>query len=370
MAYPVIPVTPGVTLADPTTPTQKANVKAANTPPTLADDASVVALSPANTGLPVDTPLIVQKAHAVSTGSVASIAAAFANNNVAGNSIVVVVGAGDNGTLTVTDTLGNTYNKAILQANSTTLQAAIYFATNILAGANTVTVADASSDSMAIQIYEVSGLLAQVTAQPEQSTSGTGTSATPTLSALAPSPNSIAFLGIAVGGAAEAVSVTSGTNWTLDSTQNTGATVSNLYTFGALSQYMSGIKPVIPTATVASSEAYAAVAAIFKPVTVGVSGTVRIGGYNYTHITAAAPTTTLVKTGAGVLHAIVVNTPPTATGVCEIDDAITHTNAVGIMTFATSTSMAPFTVIYDIEFSTGLVIYTSTETGDYTIVWR
>lgn len=363
MTYPVIPDVPGNTQADPTVPSQKVNVKAANTPPTLADDPEVTVLSPANTGLPVNVPTVVQKAHAVSTGSVASIAAAFTNANVAGNSIIVLVGSGDNGALTVTDTLGNTYKKAILQANSTTFQAAIYYATGIAAGANTVTVADASSDSMAIQIYEVSGLIAQDALG--QSTSGTGTSATPTLSALAAaSPNALAFLAIAVGTAAEAVSVTSGTNWTLDSTQNSGATVAGLYTFGALSQYLGNIGPVVPTATVASSEPYAAVAAIFKPVVIGVAGTVRIGGYNYTNITT--DTTTLVKTGAGTLHAIAVNTAPASGGTLEIDDALTNTTPkVG-----TLTSPAQGTLVYDVDFATGLSITTATHAGDYTIVWR
>jgi hypothetical protein len=367
MAYPVIPVQPPLVQGDPLVATQKANVLPANTPPTLALDGEVVALSPANTGLPVNTPVIVQKAKAVSTGSVASIAAAFTNNNVAGNSIVVLTGAGDNGALTVTDSAGNTYKKAILQANSTTFQAAIYYSTGIVAGANTVTVADASSDSMAIQIYEVSGLIAQ---EPlGQSTSGTGTSATPTLSALASStPNALAFLAIAVGTAAQAVSATTTTNWTLDSTQNSGATVAGLYTFGALSQYLGNISPVVPTATVASSEPYAACAAIFKPVVVGVQGVVTIGGYNYSRMTSAA--TLLVKTGAGVLHAITINTP-VASGTIEMDDALTNTTPIiGKITLpGTLLSDGPKNAIYDVAFSTGLSI-TTTGTMDITIAWK
>ncbi len=366
MPYPVIPDVPGTTQADPTVATQKANVLPANTSPTLALDGEVVALSPANTGLPVNTPTIVQKAKAVSAGSVASIAAAFTNANVAGNSIVVLVAAGDNGALTVTDSNSNTYKKAILQANSTTFQAAIYYATGIVAGANTVTVADASSDSMAIQIYEVSGLIAQ---EPlGQSTSGTGTSATPTLSALASStPNAIAFLGIAVGTAAQAVSATTTTNWTLDSTQNSGATVAGLYTFGALSQYIGNIGAVVPTATVASSEPYAAVAAVFKPVVVGVQGTVTIGGYNYTRVTTAA--TTLVKTGPGILHAVVVNTP-TATATIELDDALTNTTPIIGKLLMPTTAANPFTVVYDTAFSIGLSVTVAVATVDATIVWK
>jgi hypothetical protein len=321
-----------------------------------------------NNGLPLTQPSPIQKAKAASTGNVASLGATFASNNAANNTIVVQIGNGNNGTLSVTDSAGNTYQKAISQANSTTFEAAIWFATPTVATTtpNTVTVANAgSAASMAMEIYEVPGILQLAVAQPDQSTSGTGTSATPTLSALAPSvPNSIMFLGIAVGTAAEAVSVTAATNWTLDSTQNT-TTPSGLYTFGALSQYLPGLTPVIPTATVASSEPYAAVAAIFKPVAVPIGGTVQIGGLNYTNITGTA--TTLVKTGSGVLHRIVVNTIPASGGTLEIDDALTNTTPkVGTITSPTVVGAIP----YGIEFSTGLSITTATHAGDYTIVWE
>ena len=358
-----------VNIADPITQTTITDAKAANTSPTLTDTALVTALSPNNTGLPVNAPVIVQKGNAVSTGNVASIAKAFTSNNTAGNTIIVVCGNGNNGTLTVADTAGNTYTKAILQANSTTYEAAIFYAVGIVAGANTVTVTNAgTAASMAIQVYEASGLLAQVVAQPDQSTSGTATATTTvTLSALAASePNSLAFFGIAVGTGAAASSVTSGTNWTLDSTQNT-TTPSGLYSFGALSQYLSSTTAVIPTATLGASEPYASVAAIFKPVAVSIAGTVQIGGYNYTHL--AGTGTTLIKTGAGVLHSIVINTP--VAGTLEADDALTNTTPViAILTIGTATAMAPFSSIYDVAFSTGLTIKITTGAMDATIVWK
>lgn len=342
--------------------------KLANTPPTLTDASMVHSISPNNTGLPVNTPVIVQKTSAASTGSVATLAKAFASNNAAGNTIIVVCGCGNGTAMTVADSAGNTYTSAVTKANSTTFEAAIFYAVGILAGANTVTVTNAgAAASVAMEIYEVSGLLAQVVAQPDQSSSATGTSATPTVSAIAAStPNALSFLGIAVGTAAQATSVTAGTNWTLDSTQNT-TTPAGLFSFGALSQYLSNTTPVIPTATIAGSEAFAAVAAIFKPVVLGVQGTVQIGGYNYTHLAATA--TTLVKTGPGILHAIVINTP--VAGTLEADDALTNTAPViAIITIGTATAMAPFSAIYDVAFATGLTIKITTGAMDATIVWK
>src|SRR6266581_4325965 len=57
-------------------------------------------------------PSIMQKAAAVSTGSVATLAKAFANNVTAGNSIVVVAACGNGTAMTVADSLSNTYVSA------------------------------------------------------------------------------------------------------------------------------------------------------------------------------------------------------------------------------------------------------------------
>jgi len=87
--------------------------------------------------------------------------------------------------------------------------------------------------------------------------------------------------------------------------------------------------------------------------------------YNYVNIVAAAPTTTLVKSGEGFLHSITFN-KPVATGVVEIDDALTNTTPK-IATITTPASPIPVTLIYDIEFTSGLSITTSTAAQDITV---
>jgi hypothetical protein len=323
-------------------------------------------ISTNNTGLPVNTPVIVQKANNVSTGSVATLAKAFGSNNTAGNTIIVVCGCGNGTAMTVADSAGNTYTQAVTAPNSTTFEAAIFYAVGIIAGANTVTVTNAgTAASMAMEIYEVSGLLAQVVAQPDQSSTGTGTGTTASTSALAASsPNSLAFLGVGVGTAAQAVSVTSGTNWTLDSTQNSGGTAAGLFTFGALSQYIGNTSPVVPKATIASSEPWAAAAAIFKPVVIGVQGTVNLGGYNYTNVTSK--TTTVAKIGPGILRAIVINAPGTSDTLTIYDNTAASGTKIGTVTVT-----AGYPLVYDVNFSTGLTVVSGGSTaGDYTIVWR
>ncbi len=329
-----------------------------------------VALKPSdNTGIPVNIPTIVQKTGGVSTGSVASLAKAFTSNNVAGNSIVVVCANGNNGTLSAADSAGNTYTSAIVKANSTTFEAQIFFAVNVVAGANTVTVTNAgTAASLGIEIYEISGLIAQVVAQPGQTSSGTGTGTTASTSAISSStPNALAFMGVAVGTTAEAITAVTGTLWTVDRSSDP-TTPSGLYSFGSLTQFLPSPVPVIPQATIAASKPWAAVSAIFKPVVFGVQGTVWIGGYNYTNITTAA--TTLVKTGAGILHALIVNTP-VGSGVIEMDDALTNTTPkIGTITFpATILSIGYLSYAYDVNFNTGLSI-TTTGTMDITVVWK
>lgn len=95
---------------------------------------------------------------------------------------------------------------------------------------------------------------------------------------------------------------------------------------------------------------------------------VATGGYSYVHITTA--TTTLVKSGAGTLHALIVNTP-VLSGVVELDDAITHTTPiVAKVTYpATLVSDGPDSVIYDLAFSTGMSV-TTTGVMDITVVYK
>lgn len=315
-------------------------------------------------------PAIVQKAKNVSSGGVASLAQAFASSNIAGNSIIVVCGVG-NGTLaTVTDTAGNTYKNAVNGANSTTFSAQIFYATNILAGANTVTVTPSASVEVAMQIYEVSGLISQTGNILDQNSSGSGTGTTATASNIASvSPNAMAFMGVGVGTTAEAVTATTGSFWTVDSSQTVGGSPSGLFSFGALSQPFGGIGSIVSTATVAASKPWAAAVATFKPVLLGIEGTVQIGGYNYTRVTTAA--TTLVKTGPGVLHAVVLNKLG-ASATIELDDALTNTTPViGLIALpATITAIIGGTFTYDAAFSTGLSVTVGTATVDATVLWK
>ena len=88
---------------------------------------------------------------------------------------------------------------------------------------------------------------------------------------------------------------------------------------------------------------------------------------NWAYVNITTQTTTLLKTGAGVLHSITFN-KPVSTGTCKIDDALTDTTPV-IGTITTPASPMPVTLIYDVEFTVGLTIVTGTASQDITVAF-
>jgi hypothetical protein len=94
-------------------------------------------------------------------------------------------------------------------------------------------------------------------------------------------------------------------------------------------------------------------------------GNVSIKGYSFTNITTS--TTTVIKAGPGVLHAVCVNTPA-ATGTFQMyDNTAGSGTKIGLITSFASVSGC---FIYDVAFSTGLTVVTATATPDFTVSWR
>ncbi len=86
---------------------------------------------------------------------------------------------------------------------------------------------------------------------------------------------------------------------------------------------------------------------------------------SYTHNNIASATTTVVKSGAGILHCITVNT--TAAGAITVYD---NTSAAGtkIATIAASPVIGS-TFLYDVSFVTGLTIVTAAA-SDITVSYK
>lgn len=91
------------------------------------------------------------------------------------------------------------------------------------------------------------------------------------------------------------------------------------------------------------------------------------GGFTYTHITTAT-TTAAIKTGAGSLHTICVNSLGTVASAITVDDALTATTPT-IAVINSLTLLGCQT--YDVAFNTGLTIVTTgTVAPDVTVSWR
>jgi len=102
-----------------------------------------------------------------------TIAKAYPSANVAGNTLIVVVTANNNGAITIADTLTNSWTSSTAQTTSTTHTTRVFYVVNCKSGANTVT-ATATSGQLKMLIFEYVGITSA------DSTSGTtGSSTTP-----------------------------------------------------------------------------------------------------------------------------------------------------------------------------------------------
>ena len=77
-------------------------------------------------------------------------------------------------------------------------------------------------------------------------------------------------------------------------------------------------------------------------------------------------TTTVVKSGAGILHAVIINAPA-ATGTITIyDNTAASGNIIATITMVAGQAIS---IPYNIFFSTGLTIVTAVSAGNITIAF-
>jgi hypothetical protein len=260
-------------------------VKAAATPPAVADKAHVVALSPNNTGLPVNLPAIVHKASANVGGATVKTLTDTITSTTAGNSLIVDVCAGEvvqaNIVLTITETGGSdTWTLAATQAQSTTFACSIYYATNITAGVTAVIATFSGSSStnttIAMEAYEVSGLIALTPQVLDTTATGNATSTSPSAGPAQPdNANEYAFAAFGIGTAAQTVTLGGTGTWVNDSGQINPTSASGLFSFVGASQFRNNDKPLTAAGTI-TSEPWVVVEALFTPVSLSIDGIVQI----------------------------------------------------------------------------------------------
>jgi hypothetical protein len=127
------------------------------------------------------TPMEVQASSTASSASASSTSLAFTSNNTAGNTIVVAASWQATGlTPTCSDSQGNAYSTIVTKADATNdSQSGICYATNIKAGANTVTVTYGASETYrSLAIQEYSGIATTSPVDTSISNTATGTTST------------------------------------------------------------------------------------------------------------------------------------------------------------------------------------------------
>lgn len=89
--------------------------------------------------------------------------------------------------------------------------------------------------------------------------------------------------------------------------------------------------------------------------------------FSYKNITSA--TTATVKSGPGILRALVVNTPAASATITVYDNTAGSGTKIATITLpATLLAQGPISAVYDVAFTVGLTIVT-TGTCDLTVSW-
>jgi hypothetical protein len=160
------------------------------------------------------TPITMIQSNATEGSAATSLSASFASGNNTGNLIIAFVRmSSSTQTVTITDTAGNSYINAVSQTQTTDgHQVYIFYARNIVGGANTVKATfSATNNHPWLAVYEFSGLNA---ANPlDQTAHAQGSNSSPSTGATAPTthPNELVFTGLGmVNNATGAVTAGSG----------------------------------------------------------------------------------------------------------------------------------------------------------------
>lgn len=100
----------------------------------------------------------------------------------------------------------------------------------------------------------------------------------------------------------------------------------------------------------------------------GIGAAVEEAGESFVHITTA--TTTVVKSGAGILHKVCENTIAASASITAYNNTTATAPVIGVVTNPlTLLQMGPLCATYDLYFSTGLTIVT-TGAQDLTVTYR
>jgi hypothetical protein len=247
-------------------------------------------------------PRVAQRAIAQTGSGAKSLSCSFPNANIGGNSIVVCVGIGDMEdaftSFAVTDLQGNTYTEVTRATQGTLLESAIFFASGIKPGQNTITFTaigpQVVNTAIAMKIYEVWGLIASIDAvdQTDAGNSINPSNQASTFASLTPaSPNEIAFTAVAAG---KITTITPGSGWST----NDGTIFpwgGNLGSFDSQYRQLSTITTINPKANLSLASPWVMSSASFRTIVLPIQGTVNIAPSVFAQINVWQSSTSSVQ---------------------------------------------------------------------------
>jgi hypothetical protein len=204
------------------------------------------------------TPISLVQHISKDAGTTVSSTLAFAAANTAQNLIVVVVRAEHAGqTFTISDTRGNTYrNAAVVNDTVDGTSVGIFYAENIAAGANTVTVADKQSGTLRFAMMEYTGVATANSL--DVAIGATGSSTTPSSGSITTAVDGeLVIAGISI---AEAVTTTPGAGFVIE--ELVPATSVKLV---VEDRRQTSAGQATGNATLSTSKVWVAIVATFKP---------------------------------------------------------------------------------------------------------
>lgn len=294
-------------------------------------------------------PIFTLRVQAVSgaTGSATTSLNIPITSTSSGNFIAVAVSSSTAATITVTDNLAQSYTTAI-SGTSGTHTNYIFFKANTSAGVTSITITASVNSGMCGIVTEYFGIS---TTPFDKSSTGTVVNTTPFNSGTTATTTSAVelLLGTAHGVTKNNQTYTAGTSWTSVATVsgfNAGA--GQLY---MEDQYVSVVGGYAATGTASGNDTIIADIATFIVT-------------NTNLISVNQPKT--IKSGAGVLRRIIVNTIGTGSPTLTIYDNTTNS---GQTIAVVSLLNAVGSLEYNLNFTTGLTIVSNSATPDFTLVY-
>jgi hypothetical protein len=206
---------------------------------------------------------LVQHTNKDQSSAASSTTLAYGSNPAANNLLIVVVRGGSAITsITITDSIGNTWTNCTFHAVGGVAALQITYAVNSTNAADTVTVTPSASTTMRLAIYEYSGTATTSPLDLELNTN-TNSSTTPAVTSQTPSANNELVFGAAATSNAAAEVWTAGTNFTLEDT--VGANL----TLGTEDWVQTTATATTANFTISASDSWLAAIAIFKPASGG-----------------------------------------------------------------------------------------------------